>query len=305
MGTLPGLGPEGAILRAEAGGYAVTAHARGAALARLVGPSGRELVVPTPDDGPRIADAGAVLAPWPNRLEDGVYRFQDAEHRVPVDEPERGNALHGLVRNLPWHVEDSDGSVIKLITELPGREPYPFRLRLTARFAPAETGLDWTLTAENLGDRDAPYAAALHPYLVGADWRADRRPASDDWTVVFPAGLRLAVDERLLPTGTVPVTGTDSDLRAPTRLGPRAFDFAGTGFPTGPRRAAVLDASGHGAAILFSTDWAQIYTDDADGRRGVAIEPQTAPANALRGHPDLVVLAPGARHTLRCRILEV
>ncbi|MDQ3353650.1 MAG: aldose epimerase, partial [Actinomycetota bacterium] len=41
---------------------------------------------------------GQVLAPWPNRLAGGRYRFGDEEHQVPLDEPGRGNANHGLVR---------------------------------------------------------------------------------------------------------------------------------------------------------------------------------------------------------------
>ena len=40
---------------------------------------------------------GKVLAPWPNRIRDSRYVFGGAEHRVAISEPERGNALHGLV----------------------------------------------------------------------------------------------------------------------------------------------------------------------------------------------------------------
>src|SRR4051812_9858559 len=41
---------------------------------------------------------GQVLAPWPNRLGNGAYTFEGQAERVPLNEPERSNAIHGLVR---------------------------------------------------------------------------------------------------------------------------------------------------------------------------------------------------------------
>src|SRR5262245_58360414 len=48
---------------------------------------------------------GQTLVPWPNRLRDGRYRFGDAEHELPLSEPSRGNALHGLILWLPFAAE--------------------------------------------------------------------------------------------------------------------------------------------------------------------------------------------------------
>lgn len=302
MAALLGRGPEGPILQAAASGYTVTAHARGAALAALTGPDGRDLVRPTPADARRTADAGATLAPWPNRLEDGVYEFAGVTHHVPVDEPERGNALHGLVRDVEWEAVGSPDDQIVFTTRLPGEEPYPFALELRARFHVSEHGLDWSVTAVNRGDAPAPYAAAVHPYLAAGDWRAGQEHAIDAWSLRLPAAARLHVDpDRLLPRGIEPVSGTD-DLRQPAPLGDREIDAAFTDFGASPAHAELTDAQGRGTRIEFATDWAQVYTDDAEGRLAVAVEPQTAPANALRGHPDLVILAPGAEHTLACRI---
>ena len=45
---------------------------------------------------------GAPLIPWPNRLADGRYSFDGSEHQLPLDEPERNNAIHGLLRWRPW-----------------------------------------------------------------------------------------------------------------------------------------------------------------------------------------------------------
>ena len=52
---------------------------------------------------------GAVLIPWPNRLGDGSYEFDGARHQLALSEPERRNAIHGLVRWVPWRALERDG----------------------------------------------------------------------------------------------------------------------------------------------------------------------------------------------------
>ena len=48
---------------------------------------------------------GQVLAPWPNRLGDGVYDFEGRQgSRGDQRTPDRGNAIHGLVRWNPWQL---------------------------------------------------------------------------------------------------------------------------------------------------------------------------------------------------------
>src|ERR1700722_10421096 len=53
---------------------------------------------------------GQVLAPWPNRLQDGAYRFAEIEAQVPWNEPALHNAIHGLVRWLSWTIDERGAS---------------------------------------------------------------------------------------------------------------------------------------------------------------------------------------------------
>ncbi|MGI8451517.1 MAG: hypothetical protein ACR2MP_30900 [Streptosporangiaceae bacterium] len=39
---------------------------------------------------------GLPLIPWPNRIEDGAYRFDGTGYQVPLTEPDAHNAIHGL-----------------------------------------------------------------------------------------------------------------------------------------------------------------------------------------------------------------
>src|SRR5438045_5374673 len=41
---------------------------------------------------------GSVLVPWPNRLEDGSYSFDGVTYQLPLTEPTKHNAIHGLLR---------------------------------------------------------------------------------------------------------------------------------------------------------------------------------------------------------------
>jgi aldose 1-epimerase len=65
---------------------------------------GRELVDGYRTDGMSSSGRGQVLIPWPNRLQDGSYEFDGRHYQLPLNEPERRNAIHGLVRWTAWTV---------------------------------------------------------------------------------------------------------------------------------------------------------------------------------------------------------
>ena len=49
---------------------------------------------------------GQTLIPWPNRLRDGSYTFAGTSGQLPLTEPDRRNAIHGLVRWASWAVAE-------------------------------------------------------------------------------------------------------------------------------------------------------------------------------------------------------
>src|ERR671929_60544 len=59
------------------------------------------------------AARGQPLIPWPNRLRDGRYSF-DGEHQVPLTEPDKHNAIHGLVRWSTWSVREREPSRVRM-----------------------------------------------------------------------------------------------------------------------------------------------------------------------------------------------
>src|SRR3954464_10884987 len=50
--------------------------------------------------------AGAVLLPWPNRGAGARWSRAGEVYDLEITEPERGNAIHGLVRHENWTVTE-------------------------------------------------------------------------------------------------------------------------------------------------------------------------------------------------------
>lgn len=67
---------------------------------------GRDLIDGYKADEMSSSGRGQVLVPWPNRLQDGSYEFDRRRHQLPLNEPERRNAIHGLVRWATWTVAE-------------------------------------------------------------------------------------------------------------------------------------------------------------------------------------------------------
>lgn len=261
---------------------------------------GRDVVVPFREDQIPPASHGAVLAPWPNRLRDGQYSWDGSDYQVPLTEPSRGTALHGLVQFVRWSVPADAAPTNTSVTlehDLVPTKGYPFPLRLRATYTLTDDGLHVRVVATNLGDVDAPYGVGFHPWLSpgGAEL--------DDCTIRLDARTHVTVDDRLLPTGTEPTAG-QHDLVAPRSLRGIALDDA--------YLDVVRDADGLSWIHLTAPDgrtaavwmdgtmdtWQACTGDGIPGvmRNGLAAEPMSCIADAFRSGDRLVRLAPGSAH---------
>src|ERR1044072_7531825 len=83
---------------------------------------GRELLDGYAVDALASSGRGQLLLPWPNPIPDGVYTLDRCEHRLPLNEPERGNAIHGLVRWSSWTPVEQEANRVGLAHVL---HPHP------------------------------------------------------------------------------------------------------------------------------------------------------------------------------------
>jgi aldose 1-epimerase len=259
-----------------------------------------------PYDVDAICDGahGAPLIPWPNRLADGRYTWEGQEHQLGLTEPDKHNAIHGLLRWRNWSLLDRAGDQVRVGTVLHPSDTWPFTLDVWIEYRLDDAGLTVETRARNIGGGACPYACGQHPYLSPG-------PGAkvDDCTLELKAATRIDTDsERQLPTGTEPVEGTEYDFRAGRRIGALEIDYAFTGLERdADGRAWVRLGCPDGRTLELWSDAAypvtEIYTAHTLAperqRRGLGAEPMSAPPNALATGDMVVRLEPGQEHVAR------
>jgi aldose 1-epimerase len=260
---------------------------------------GMDVIDGFPADEAAPAGRGQVLAPWPNRLEDGTYSYDGREGRAEIDEPDRRNAIHGLVRWLPWTLDIGTKDSIVLRRRLEAQPAYPWDLDLQVAYTVSTQGLRVTTQATNRSSEPAPFGIGFHPYVTVGTERVD------DADLTIPAEERLVMDERALPTGSERVSGTDLDFTDPRSIGPTRMDTAFTGLQrdaAGRTSIRLERPDGERAVEVWMDEdyrYVMVYTGDtlepaSRRRQGIAIEPMTCPPNAFRTGTDVIRLEPHA-----------
>lgn len=242
---------------------------------------------------------GQVLAPWPNRLGDGRYRFEGRAGQAALDEADRGNAIHGLVRWLAWAPRSQAQNVLTMGCVLEPQPGYPWRLDLEVEYRLGRSGLTVTAAATNLDDAPAPFGIGFHPYLtVGTD-------TVDTTRLSLPASHVLVTDDRGLPVGERHVGGSDLDFRVARPIGPTRLDTAFFGLARdaqGVGRVELRHPDEDSGVVLWvdaAFGYLMAYTgdtlpDERRRRRSIALEPMSCPPDALRSGTALATLLPGA-----------
>src|SRR5690606_9499925 len=156
--------PSGTQVRIAHGEHAATITEVGAAV-REYTVGGRPVSTPFREDEVAPAFNGAVLVPWPNRLRDGSYEVDGTTYQVPITEPGRGTALHGLACWQRWTVVEHEAARAALELHLPPSPGYPFDLVVRVTYSLDDAGLRVHVRTTNVGASTAPYGVGFHPWL--------------------------------------------------------------------------------------------------------------------------------------------
>jgi len=266
-----------------------------AAVLRSLRVGGVALTEEVPDDARPPFCTGIILSPWPNRVRDARWVLDGVVQQLDLTEPARGNALHGLLEFTEYEVRERSESAVTLGAVVYPQHGWPFLLDTWVRYEVVPDGLAVTHGVENRSDRPAPYATGSHPFLRMGDTPVD------DLVLTVPAASYVDVDERLNPIATRPVDGTRFDVRAGAAIRDLDLDTAYAGLVPDGDASAWLDAPDGARLTLWQdADWryVQVFTTReypaAGGlRTAVAVEPMTAPPDALNSGEGLVRLEPG------------
>ena len=248
---------------------------------------------------------GQLLAPWPNRVGDGRWQWEGVDHQLPLTEPEHSNAIHGLVRWLPWKCDhDGDGSSpLRMSCTLHPQPGWPWQLGLSVSYAVTERGLAVTTAIVNEGGAGpCPAGIGWHPYLDAFGG------AVDDLELHVPASVSYVSDDRGLPVSAGPVDGTDDDFRTPRQIGRAKLDLAFTDLERDSTGRSSIEVRTRSRSRSWDVTrlWMDekfthlmVYTGDTlpdlgRRRRGIAIEPMTCAPDMLRNRDGMVVLPEGS-----------
>jgi len=243
---------------------------------------------------------GQTLVPWPNRVKDGKWSWQGDDLQLALTEPEQHNAIHGLVRWMPWHVLDHQDSVVSLGCASYPQPGYPWPFDVTTTYTLADSGLTVQTAVTNQGTSPAPIAAGAHPYIrVGTE-------TIDDAILRLPAQSWIATGDQQIPTGRESVDGSPYDFREPRPIGGVEIDYTFTDLDRdGDGKFRLeLAAPDRSRTVTFwvgpAYEFVELFTGDAlpdkaRRRQGLGVEPMTAPPNGFASGESLVVLAPGER----------
>jgi aldose 1-epimerase len=238
-----------------------------------------------------------LLHPWANRLSGFRYRAAGQEVNLDPSSPLLHLDAHGLPMHgvpwcrLAWELTEARQDFLAARLEWTRSDllavfPFPHRLEMAATLRPDGLTLETTLIASSEGP--VPVSFGYHPYFGLPDPRAQ-------WQLELPAMRRLVLDPRGIQTGDeVPFDGLDA------QLGELAFD---DGFALMAEQASFSIA---GAARRITVEflegypYAQIYAPkDKDY---IALEPMTAPTNALTSGRGLRLVKSGEQFRAVFRI---
>jgi aldose 1-epimerase len=251
-----------------------------------------------PADGyPTASSYGQLLAPWPNRIDQGTYTFEGTEQTLPWNETESQNAIHGLTRWMNWEPAQVRADVVSMRLVLHAQPGYPFTVSLQQDYSLGDDGLTITHSMRNVGSSPVPYGVGMHPYFTVGTTSVDESEFS------LPASQYFLTNERSIPTGPAPVDGTTFDFREAHPVGGTVLDTGFTGLQRGADGKATIELSapsGRSVAVSLDRnhDYVWVYTGDtlpdtSRRRQSLAIEPYTCCSNAFNNGLGLQVVPAG------------
>ena len=267
-----------------------------AAALRQLSVDGHALVQGFPRESTPPFGHGIVLAPWPNRVRDGRWVHEGKALQLDITEVERGNAIHGLLRNTPYRVVEKWDDSVTLGAAVVPQHGWPFHLWTTVQYALTGNGIRVTHMATNIGTHAAPIAFGTHPFLAVGEHPIE------ELTITARTVEHVIVDDRLNPEGLEPVAGTRFDLSGGVAVKDAQFDDAWRVEPDGDGivRTVLSAPDGTETELWQGREWewlqvfvTRIFPGESGQQTAIAVEPMTAPADALNSGIGLRWLQPG------------
>jgi aldose 1-epimerase len=139
--------------------------------------------------------ASAILFPFANRIENGIYNYKNNAYQLACNEGKRNNAMHGLVYNKPFKVKKIKVKKKSILLSLKYKEKkgtagFPFQYHLMVTYVFSRKKLKLYLEVQNKSLEIFPFTLGWHPYFNSSDI-----PSS---TLNFKSSEKVCFDDSLI-----------------------------------------------------------------------------------------------------------
>jgi len=228
----------------------------------------------------------SILFPFPNRIENGTFEFENNTYQLELNELALNNRLHGHVFNKYFTVKDifTSENNAKIIfryknTETEKGFPFPYTLDLTYTFTNNKISLDFDV--HNSGTKSFPFGIGWHPYFKAKNLIES--------VLDFEADKQYLVNKNMIPTGE-----TSLKFKTPLQVKDTFLDDC---FITKNSKSS-FKTSDYKIIIHFSSEspnsFLQVYTPET--RDCIAIEPMTCAPNSFNNENGLLILKAGEKY---------
>ncbi len=226
------------------------------------------------------------LFPFPNRIPNGKYSFENKEYELEINESNLNNRLHGHIFNKSFSIKNHEAannsaSVTFSYSDEGSSKgyPFPYQLEITYNFSPNKLNIDFNVL--NTGKTAFPFGIGWHPYFNSNN--------ISNSVLDFKADNQYLVDAQMIP-----ITETPLKFETPLELNGTFLDDC---FIT-KQSEASFKTDIYKIDIDFSSDvpnsFLQVYTPDT--RDCIAIEPMTCAPNSFNNKNGLLTLEPSKNY---------
>ncbi|MEY3248396.1 MAG: hypothetical protein RL742_439 [Bacteroidota bacterium] len=246
-------------------------------------------------ESPEEMEAGkwgksALLFPFPNRLKDGRFDWQDRTYQFPINNEATNNAIHGFAREERFEVTHIDlgaeHAEITCALNYDGRYPYfpfPLLFEVTYRIT-NRRDFEVRFVVRNRHTSALPFGIGWHPYFKLAE-------KADLHQLALPACEKVEIDARMIPTGNFTPFSTFNRLQT---LADTQLDTCFRVTESNPLYHIQLCGHTHQLTLTASASlfpYFQVFTPPH--RNSIALEPMTCNVDALNNGQGRIELPAG------------
>ncbi len=224
------------------------------------------------------------LFPFPNRLQDGKFEFEERAYQFPLNDFGLPNALHGMLHDRPFELKAETDNELSLAYSYDGDlsyYPFPFKIDLNYKLAPGSLSVKVEIV--NTGNTILPSAFGWHPYF--------NLPEKGELGKLQLMNVALVeVDEVMIPTGKSTPYRT---LEEPVDISALTLDTCFRAIHMEDKYVTRLIYPDESVLEVWQDEnhpFTQIYTPE--DRRTIAIEPMTGNINAFNTKDGLRLIEP-------------